>query len=216
MSMHARVTALQDIPPDTRILRVVLDDGARLDFLPGQYVFLGAPGVEARAFSIATAPGAEALEFHIRDSGQGFSAHAVRALKTGDILTLEGPFGTNVLRDDDRPVLAVAGGLGIAPLKSIVEARLQSPRAGPVTLYWSARGPEHHYLDAHFQQLARRHARFTYVPLVAAEAPALNVADLKDFNIYMAGPRAMTGALLPALLEKGAARERIFSDAFSA
>jgi CDP-4-dehydro-6-deoxyglucose reductase/ferredoxin-NAD(P)+ reductase (naphthalene dioxygenase ferredoxin-specific) len=222
----ATVASIRDIAPDIRILGIALKNGLLLDFRAGQYAFLEAGGLEPRAFSIASAPGEALLEFHVRNAGSGMSAHVVNALHEGARLTLKGPFGANVLKDGDTPVLLIAGGIGIAPMKSMVEARLKGEGRAPLHLYWGVREAGQLYLGPLFESLAREHPHFHYTPVVAAgaggrsgfpgQAAAEDLADLSGFDIYMAGPKAMIDATMPLLLQKGALKERIFSDAFSA
>lgn len=217
----ARVAAVEDISSDIRILRLALEGGERLDFRPGQYAYLGAEGVDARAFSIASAPDDPFLEFHIRGAGHGISAHAM-GLRPGAALTVKGPFGTNVLLSGTGPLLVLAGGIGIAPMKSIVEARLRSGDPSRLHLYWGVRDKSQLYLDPLFRDLARRHPHFSYNPLPQDEkgfigsALAADFSDLSPYSVYLAGPKPMIDATTPVLLEKGARRDHIFSDAFSA
>lgn len=219
----AAVVSVRDAGAGLRVLRVALTDGASFPFLPGQYAELAVAGETPRAFSIASLPGSE-IEFHVRDAGHGVSA-ALFALAPGGLLTVAGPFGDCVLRDTGRPVLALGGGVGVAPLKSMAEAYLQGPSAAPFRLYWGVRDAGQLYLDDYFHDLAAREARFAYAPLVA-EGPGARqglpvpaaIEDLKDLSghdIYLSGPWAMAQAALEPLLAAGADRARIFSDAFS-
>ncbi len=224
----ARVAALLDISADTRILRVEIAGGERLSFQAGQYVFLETAGHDPRAFSIASTPDENILEFHIRSAGHGISAHVTGALTAGASLVLKGPFGANILRDDTRPILAIAGGVGIAPLKAIIETRLKKSPDAAVHLYWGAREEGQLYLDPHFRALAGKHPHFRYTPVLSnappghparkgfpGQAAAEDLQDFSGFSIYMAGPKPMIDATIPLLLQKGAEQERIFSDAFS-
>ena len=54
-----------------------------------------------------------------------------------------------------------------------------------------------------------------YIPGLITQALAEDGESLRGHSVYMAGPRPMIEAILPLLLEKGAEKERIFSDAFS-
>ena len=61
----------------------------------------------------------------------------------GTLLDLEGPFGSFGLPDDTREgLLLVAGGTGIAPLRSMLIDRLSRPLSMPIALVYSARSPE--------------------------------------------------------------------------
>ncbi len=224
--LEGRIAAIEMPAPDTRILKVDVDGGA-VPFRAGQYAMLHAEGFEPRAFSIASAPHQPYLEFHIKSTGRGLSAHIFETWKKGDRIGLEAPFGDHYWRASARPLLALAGGVGIAPLKAIIEAHFEHAAQSPAHLYWGVRDTAHLYLDGFFKEFAQKHHGFHYVPLLAhaEDRPALRTgfvgpaatqdfATLAGFNIYMAGPGAMVEATLPLLVKHGADKESVFSDAF--
>src|SRR3546814_6591529 len=80
-------------------------------FAAGQFARLTFGGLPARAYSMASMPGEEVLEFHIRlIPGGRVSTHIADSLKVGDSAQIEGPYGSPHLRpDDDGPVVLIAG-----------------------------------------------------------------------------------------------------------
>ena len=67
--------------------------------------------------------------------GGATSGYVAGKLKLGDAVRVEGPFGASYLRESHRgPIIAVAGGSGMAPIKSIVEQALA--RALPQHIYF--------------------------------------------------------------------------------
>ena len=62
----------------------------------------------------------------------------------GTLIDLEGPFGAFALPQaaHDKPLLFVAGGTGIAPLRSMLMDRLSRPSVPPIAVVYSARSPE--------------------------------------------------------------------------
>jgi ferredoxin-NAD(P)+ reductase (naphthalene dioxygenase ferredoxin-specific) len=155
-------------------------------------------------------PGSEHVEFHIRDIGTGASAHACRDLKPGDNVWLQGPFGDAVLDErSTRPLLAIAGGSGLAPMGSIIETAL-------------ARNPTR---EVRFDALAARHANFRFVAVLSApDAPTEHrtgligdvvIADLPDlarFDAYLAGPPVMVAHVRDLLFARGLPHDRLFAD----
>ncbi|MBU6475069.1 MAG: hypothetical protein KGQ70_03810 [Alphaproteobacteria bacterium] len=227
-----RVIDVHDVAADTRRITVEIEGRQRLPFGAGQYMNLSVAGFEGRPFSIASAPHEALLEFHIKNSGHkngkpGLSAHIAETLKPGHAITLEGPLGNIRWRPDgaSRPLLMLAGGLGIAPLKSIITACLHGAGHPPVHLYWGVRTREQLYLDGFFRGLAKRTPRFSYIPVLSDEkdpapcrgglighAVAEDFETLAGFSVYMAGPPVMIDATLPLLLHKNAEEDYIFSD----
>lgn len=134
--------------PRTRVIR--LDAGhLAFPFAAGQAVMVGLHGSALRKpYSIASAPwevartGIVQLLLQIDDSG-GLDPHLELAAP-GALLDVDGPFGSFGLPPDaaDDPVLFVAGGTGIAPLRSMLLERLARAHAAAVAVVYSARSPE--------------------------------------------------------------------------
>lgn len=224
---EGRVVSVELPAEDTLIIKVEAPEAKSIPFRAGQYAMLYAAGLEPRAFSIASAPHLPFLEFHVKSTGRGISAHIFANWKLGDTVTFEAPFGDHYWRASSRPLLALAGGVGIAPLKAIIEAHFEHAVQSPAHLYWGVRDEAHLYLDNFFRDLSAKHHSFHYVPLLAQDGskaplrtgfigPAVtqDFPTLAGFNVYMAGPAAMVEATLPLLLQHGAEKDFIFSDAF--
>lgn len=134
--------------PRTRI--IVVDLGARaLEFHAGQAVFAGlAASSVKRPYSIACSPQqaaqARAIELLVQiDDHDAPDPHLERA-EPGTLLRIEGPFGSFALPDPlpEARVVLVAGGTGIAPLRSMMWHLLASAPEVAVSVLYSARRPE--------------------------------------------------------------------------
>ncbi len=130
--------------PRIRILNLDLR-ATEFSFAAGQAVMLGLSGSPLRKpYSIASAPwevaksGVMQVLVQVEDSG-GLDPHLELA-SPGTPLDLEGPFGTFGLPERvARPLLFVAGGTGIAPLRSMLIEHLSRPTTHPAALIYSAR-----------------------------------------------------------------------------
>ena len=97
-------------------------------------------------YSIASSPGESAtqdyLEFLLKLEPDGWGAH-LRELRRGARVAVDGPFGSFVLpaRPPKRQFLFVAGGTGIAPLRSMIAHALETGHPGRLHLLYSARTP---------------------------------------------------------------------------
>jgi CDP-4-dehydro-6-deoxyglucose reductase len=114
-----------------------------------------------KPYSIASAPweveqsGMMQVLVLIDDSGSP-DPHLELA-NPGTLLDVEGPFGSFRLpADTGRPVLFVAGGTGIAPLRSMLIERLAQPETPPISLIYSARSPEEFGFRAELDALSAR------------------------------------------------------------
>lgn len=95
-----------------------------LPFLPGQYVEVHFPGMDApRRFSMANSPSEKEQVLHVRDlPGGAMSTYLNERAKPEDAFTVRGPFGVFYLRATGRPKLFVAGGTGLAPIVSMLSS----------------------------------------------------------------------------------------------
>jgi len=224
-----RVAGIDALTHDIRRVLLAIERGGPFVFSAGQFASLGFDALPARDYSMASRPGDRLLEFHIRRMGAGsVSAHVASRLRPGDPVSLEGPLGTAYLRDHHGgPILAIAGGSGLAPIKSIVETALARMPARRVRLYFGARDERDLYLVEHFAALAARHADFRFVPVLSEprgktthrvglvkEAAAEALAALAGAKAYLAGPPAMVEAASAALRGQGLAEADIHADAF--
>ena len=122
---------------------LVLADGDRFDFLPGQFFTLVADidGVPVRrAYSASSAPGSTRLEVTVkRIEGGRFSAHVHDTLRVGDRLAVRGPSGTfHVGPQPPDDIVLIAAGSGVTPMMSMIRAGLP----GRVSLLYSSRTRE--------------------------------------------------------------------------
>ncbi len=228
-TLACRVVGLADATHDTRIVSLEAVDGTRFGFAAGQYAVVGFAGLPGRDYSMANRPGATPIEFHIRRmAGAGASVHATRDLALGDAVTIEGPYGDGWLRTDHGgPILAVAGGSGLAPMKAIVETALAVGMGQDIHLYFGVREERDVYLAGHFEDLAAACANFRFIAVLSDESGAtarrrgpLDAAVLADFSdfagfkAYLAGPPAMVDATVEALAAHGLPRADIHADPF--
>ena len=224
-----RVADLAALTHDIKRLRLAVEAGGPFIFSAGQYAALRFAALPARDYSMANRPDEALLEFHVRRMGAASaSAYVTEALRPGDRVIVDGPFGACYLREGHTgPILALAGGSGLAPIKSIVETALLQGRRQLIHLYYGARDERDVYLEDHFRALAGRHANLRYTPVLSEptapgtgrrglvhEALAADIADLTGAKAYLAGPPAMVEAAAALLRTRGLPRRDIHADAF--
>lgn len=149
----AVVSEILELAPNVLQITVSLDDA--FEFQPGQWVNFRFPEGVSRAYTIASAPERpKSIELCVR-LGPGRGGAALKILKTGADVSIDGPYGEFLLpANDSKPVVFLAGDTGIAPVRSIVLHMLavNDPRAITV-LYEPDR--RHILYAADFDPLAR-------------------------------------------------------------
>lgn len=204
---------------------------AKYDYAAGQSVSLESdlrPKLW-RYYSPANAPRPDGLmEIHVkaRDGGP-VSTALVRRVGVGDVLRLGPPVGHLVLHDDsDRDLLLVAGGLGLAPLKALVD---QVARKGPprrVDLYAGFRTEDQIYDRADLERLEREHPWLTVTFAVSEDKISdLEHGDIGDVvlrhgpwnsrQVCVAGPAVMVEDTVSRLVQSGVPTQRISSEVFA-
>ncbi|WP_225769665.1 2Fe-2S iron-sulfur cluster-binding protein [Inquilinus sp. Marseille-Q2685] len=226
--LAGRIAAVGEATHDIKLIRIALDDRSAFRFRPGQYARLTFPDLPPRDYSMASRPEDDLLEFHVRCvPGGATSARIFHRAMPGDPVTVEGPLGSAFLREKHAgPILAVAGGSGLAPIKAIVETAVTRSMRQPIHVYFGARTERDLYLTGHFRSLEAAHPDLRFVPVLSTEAPpghrsgtisdavAADLSDLDGWKAYVAGPPAMVEATGAALLARGMRSADIHADAF--
>jgi len=227
--LRATVTCIEDMTHDIKRLR--LRPSKPLSFSPGQYSLLQfAPGM-VRPYSMANLCTDSELEFDIRLVPNGrVTGYIAEQLKVGDTVRVTGPLGTAYLRSrHEGPMLCVAGGSGLAPVRSIVRGALERGMRNPIYLYHGVRTPADIYdLDA-LKALAERHSNLHIDVVITSgndrpamrsgivtEAVEQDHADLSGWRAYLCGAPPMVEAATLLAQRRGIAREHIYADAFYA
>jgi CDP-4-dehydro-6-deoxyglucose reductase len=209
----AKVKAVQALGDDLTLLHLQTPRTNRLRFLAGQNLTLTAGGASAQ-LPIASCPCDDRnLQFHVvRNAEDGFAQMVFGSLKTGDAVTLFGPWGDFVLRaDSPRSIVFVASDTGFAPIKSLLEHAMALELSERLYLYWLATRPAGHYLANLCRSWADALDNFTYMPIAAEHGDARELvrrigadhADLNALDIYLAGPEAFVGTATMTLREQG-------------
>jgi NAD(P)H-flavin reductase len=139
--VSATVRSLVAETADTVTLELATTDSHVLAARPGQFVMLELPAFAAPPISISRIR-ADGLELTIRAAGPATAA--LTGLGVGAQVALRGPLGRSWPIDSaaGRDVVIVAGGIGLAPLRPVIDAVLgERDRFGAVRLYLGARTP---------------------------------------------------------------------------
>lgn len=228
-TLEAEVVGLESATHDIKRVNLGIV-GARLDFYAGQYLSLRCNGHPPRPYSMANSPDDGELELHVRHvPGGKVSGYVAESLRLGERVTLEGPFGSAYLRPEtNRPLLLLAGGSGLAPIKSILRTALARGHPHPIHLYHGVREARDLYDGEELEQLSASGLMSFHQVLSSSETPgtyrhgfvheavAEDFDSLSGFDIYLAGPPPMVDAVRETVCRLGAEEENVYADAFHA
>ncbi len=115
--------------------------GHRFSYEPGQFMMISMPHLGEAPISFSSNPDAgNGFSLTIRNSGS--LTGAVHKLQVGDIIGVRGPYGNPFPMDRlaGQNLIIVAGGIGLAPLRPIIEQALAQPdKFGQITLCYGSR-----------------------------------------------------------------------------
>jgi ferredoxin-NADP reductase len=201
----------------------------RLAVRAGQYFLvrlLTADGWwRAHPFSISAAPNGRFLRFTVKDLGD-WSGGRLQRVPIGTRLVLEGPYGILTGARRTRPkVLLVAGGVGITPLRALLEALPGRP--GDLALVYRARRPEDVVFRAELDRIAgARGATLHYLvgrrgeaavgpDPVGPDALIGLVPDIRERDVFLCGPLSLMDAAERSLRRLGVPGSQIHLERFA-
>lgn len=221
-----RLLSNQSATPSTRVVRVALD-GASFLYRAGQAASLAAADRdELTPYSIASAPSETIrhrfLEFLVKVDGSNRFGAAIDSLHPGTDIRVEGPVGTFTLSDlaPGTPLLFIAGGTGIAPLRSMIREAVEAGHDGKMALVYSARSPDEFAYVNELRELADQGRLGLTLTLTGTaeewrhsrgRAGPSHLSDLvsPDTLAYICGPPAMVKDVPAALTSIGLSGTRI-------
>lgn len=220
------------------ILKITLELDRPIKFVAGQYANLKYPNIQrARNYSFADAPdrdGRKQISFFIRKVPGGMFTEALFKGEFKDVpLDVDGPHGNFHLHSSDKPMICIAGGSGLAPLLSVLEAARKNRVKRPCAFLFGARTPADLYCLEQIKQIEQGWAdKFTFLPVLSHEPasstwtgarglvtqfitdamPGINWPEAEG---YMCGPPGMIDAGIASMTEVGMKLDSIFYDKFT-
>jgi CDP-4-dehydro-6-deoxyglucose reductase len=212
LKMPTRVISIGKPVPDVALLKMQLPANQNFQYHAGQYIeFILRDGAR-RSYSMANAPSRvgnpPAIELHVRHMPGGrFTDHVFGAMKEKEILRMEGPFGSFFLREaSNKPIVLLASGTGLAPIKAILERLQDIGSTRPTALYWGCRQRSDLYLHDWAVAQATDMPNLRYVPVLSDtrpedhwggragfvhEAVMHDLPDLSEHQVYACGAPVM-------------------------
>ena len=139
----AEIIDAQMITATEKHFKLKLQNGDRFDYEPGQIVEAGLFGYGEVPLGLASSPtNGESFDLVVRVLGK--VTKALGDLNKGDTMTIRGPLGNGFPVDEfkGQDVLIVAGGIGLCPVRSMIEYILHHrDDFGKFTLFFGAKSP---------------------------------------------------------------------------
>jgi Na+-transporting NADH:ubiquinone oxidoreductase subunit F len=155
------------------------------------------------------------------------------SLREGDRLAVSGPYGSFHATENDSEMIFMAGGAGIAPIRSLILDQFSRPSPRRMSLWFGARDLNDLVYFDEFERLADAHDNFSIQAVLsnplagdqwAGETGFLHAVVHERYlkthpapgeaEYYLCGPPLMTAAVLQMLDNLGVAATNILLDDF--
>lgn len=214
-----KLREIRQLSPE--IYEVSFDRPSSLRFTPGQYAELTMQYARAdsrgnrRTFSIASPVSAPDIRFAFRFAERGSSFKAGLAkLQPGRVLRLSHIAGDFTLPSDtSRPLLFVAGGIGITPFHSMISSLTEQR---DIVLLYVSSNPQNFVYKDDFDQAAALGVRTVYLQgRLTAKSLRDKVPDIERRLVYLSGPDGMVRGYTQLLGDVGVKQHNIRTDHFT-
>ena len=228
------------------IMKLVIETENEVEHaaLPGMWAELSIEGLDRpRSYSFASAPKNEnnkEFTFFIRKVPGGKFTEWLfdeqRDLKQS--VTINGPFGSFYLREKPTPIICIAGGSGLAPIKSLLEGGVLEQIKRDVVFLFGARTQDDLYCVNELENLKNnwnKEYKFDFIPVLNMEPEdsnwqggrgfvtdyfekeyiEKNKVDISTWQGYLCGPPPMVDAASELLQKHGIKSDEIFYDKFT-
>ena len=221
------------LSPDVREL--TFDPGPGFAFTPGQWVSLRIPRPDdaeplSRSYSIASWPRSDGgIDLAVTRVTEGPGSEYLHQITPGATLAMTHAQGFFTMPQPlPRPVLMVATGTGVAPLRSMLHAAFEQDNPHPITLLFGVRTEVDLLYRQEFEALARNHSLFRFEPTLSRPGDGwagrsgyvqTHLADLTaslgPCDVYVCGLHAMINGVRKVLKDTlGFTRENIHTERY--
>ncbi len=235
---ECEVTSIVDLTYDIKQVTLRLKEPAEISYKAGQYIQFQVPEYELtsesvyRAYSMASQPSRNnEVELEVRLVPNGIcTTYVFEHLEEGDSVTINGPYGDFRLRDTDARIIFIAGGSGMAPIKSMLYDMDEKNNPREAIYFFGARAVRDLFLVDEMNELEKKLPNFKFVPALSEPLSEDNwkgetglITEVLDRHInsvdnteaYLCGSPGMIDAAVAVLTKKGISEDRIFYDKFA-
>lgn len=221
---RATIVSTKKMTEFERYFEIALSNSEDLDHEHGQFIMVSIPGVGDAPFCVYSSPTRKgSFELVVRNVGK--LTGVLHKMKAGDTLGIRGPFGKGfpVERLKGNDLLFVVGGLGIIPLRSLINLVIDNRRDfGKVEILFGCKTPKDMLLSnevSHWSEKFNVGFNCTVdrpdpdwqgnVGPITSLIPGVDIDPIKTFAV-VAGPPIMYRFVIKELINKGISQNRIY------
>ncbi len=220
---NAKILQKKKLTENEMFFKIALSDGETLDHEPGQFIMVSLLGVGEVPISVCSSPTRrDSFELCVRAVGK--VTRSLHKLEAGDEIGIRGPYGKGfpirILEGND--LLIIAGGLGIAPLRSLITYVLDNRRDfGKIHILFGCKEPKdmlfsdelegwNQRTDLHYACTVDRAAPewAGNIGVITTLIPGVDIEPPRTFAAVV-GPPIMYNFVIKELLSKGIPESQI-------
>ncbi|MFA6703772.1 MAG: NADH:ubiquinone reductase (Na(+)-transporting) subunit F [Bacteroidales bacterium] len=166
----------------------------------------------------------------------GICSSYIYSLKTGDKVTVSGPYGEFFIKDTENEIVFIGGGAGMAPMRSHIFHLFKTLHTKRKVSFWyGARSKREIFYESDFEEIAKENPNFSFHIALSDALPEdkwtgskgfihqvlfdeylKNHPAPEDVEYYLCGPPMMTSSAIKMLDNLGVQPENIMYDNFGA
>ena len=226
-----KIIEIIDEIDNVKTFRLKIPEGSDLKYRCGQFFMVRFEDNETlkRAYSISSSPENKSYMEITLDLVGEFTTKLFKC-KVGDYLMFKGPYGKFYFSEDMKQNLVlIGGGLGITPLRSIINFCKDKNLDNNIKLLYSSRTPEHVVYRKELEKL-NEWEKFDYIQTITRPKPEdgwsgktgridesmikENVENFEDNLYFLCGPLEFVKEIISILEKLGVKKEQIKADAW--
>lgn len=210
------------------VFTITLESKKKLVFKAGQFCFLRLKQDKLYArhpFTMTSSPEENELSFIVKI--QGRFTEALKNLKPGDEVIVDGPFGIFTVEDEIKDLVFIAGGVGITPFISMLRDKLTEASNQRVVLLYGSKIETDIICRQELDNI--KQAWFTKIYILSDHSSSFTAGEIGYINqkiiekyvpninntlFYICGPEPMKIGLNKILSKLGVARYNIIIEDF--
>ncbi len=233
------VKDIVNLTHDIKQVTISLREPTEITYKAGQFIQLETPEYDLtdepvyRAYSMSSPPSSRnEVEVEVRLVPDGIcTTYVHNHLKTGDTITFNGPYGDFHMSDTGKPIIGIAGGSGMAPLKAIILDMIDKGITDrPFQYFFGAKSKRDLFLLDEMKAIEKDMPNFKFIAALSEPEPGDHwdgetglitqvvdryIDDASGMEAYLCGSPFMIDACIKVLKDKGMPEASVFYDKFA-
>lgn len=216
-----KVIGIKKETPSVKTMQFVVD-GGNPSFIPGQFININFPefGEEGKSYSISSSTDDKCISITVRAIGE-FS-NKLSNLKIGDEVTASLPYGYFYTENSDRKLIMIAGGIGVAPFRSMIIDSLNNSKR-EIELHYSNQMHEEIIFRQELDDLSKVNSNLSVKYYLTRQSKnnfinrRIDISDIpksNDYDYLICGSIAFVRDFWRLIIKSGIEEINVYTESF--